>query len=93
MTKYLKSRHVPLHLNEPKAVGEEFNDFLLEIEEAGTLLNAFRESKGFSEEELGQHVGIDTETIILMESGEQPIPFILAKKFGKIFEADYHLFL
>jgi DNA-binding XRE family transcriptional regulator len=93
MSKYMRSRHIPLKLEEPKSVQEEFNDFSLEIQEAGEILRALRENRGWVEAELGEKVGLDAEHIILMESGKQPIPLVTANMFSKLFKVDYHLFL
>jgi ribosome-binding protein aMBF1 (putative translation factor) len=94
MTKYQRSRHVPLDFERSKAVTEELDDFLAEIEEAGQILKALREHKGWSVADLAKRVIlVDKEHIEKMETGEQPIPLAVAKRFGKLFHKDYHLFL
>jgi DNA-binding XRE family transcriptional regulator len=93
MSKYMRSRHVPFQVEESKEVQEEFDEFTSEIQEAGAILRALRETQGLTEAELGEKVGVDTEHIILMEKGEQPIPLITAKLLSKLFHVDHHLFL
>jgi ribosome-binding protein aMBF1 (putative translation factor) len=93
MSKYRRSRHIPLQLDESNALKEETSDFLTEIQEAGTLLKTLRESKGWTEAELGEKVGMDPEHIALMERGQQPVPFVTAQLFSKLFSTDSQLFL
>ena len=93
MSKYLRTRHVPLDESEPKAVKEEVQEFIEETKEAGELLKYYRETEGLSASELGGEVGVAAELIHQMEKGEQPITFDEAKKFGELFSVDYHVFL
>ena len=93
MSKYMRSRHVPLVLEETKAIQEAFEVFSSTVLAAGTTLQTLRESQGWTQRELGEKVGMDETHIALMEVGEQPIPIVIAKRFAEIFHIDYQRFL
>ena len=93
MTKYMRTRHVPLNVAEPKVVQEEFDDLLLGSQQTGGLLQALREGKKWSQRELGERVGLDEHYILLMEKGERPITPSFAKLFGDVFDTDYKTLL
>lgn len=93
MTKYMRMRHVPLNVSEPKVVQEEFDDLLTGAKQTGEHLQALREGKKWSQRELGERVGLDEHYIIMMEKGERPITPSFAKMFGDVFDTDYHTLL
>lgn len=96
MSKYFKNlgnTHEPLQLDESTAINEQMNTLREEQISIGKELQKMREKKGWSKEELGSKVGIDGEQVALFEKGEQPVPEVLAKDFGEIFENDFHIFL
>ncbi len=93
MSKYMRSRHVPLLLEEPKALDEGLVFFLDDVMEAGHILHEERERKGWSKEYLGNIVGLSAEQIASMENGDQPIPQGYAMLFSEIFGLSHHNFL
>jgi len=93
MSKYLRSQHIPFNLVESKALQEGIKEFDIEIHDAGQLLRHCRAIKGWSLSELGDQAGVPADLILLMENGEQPIPLTEARRFGQMFDVDYHLFL
>lgn len=93
MTKYLRTRHIPLSREEPQVVQEELHEFLYDAKQTGGLLQTLREGKNWTHRELGERVGLDEHYIILMEKGERPISPSFAKLFGDVFDTDYRSLL
>ncbi|MCC5832336.1 MAG: helix-turn-helix transcriptional regulator [Chlamydiales bacterium] len=93
MSKFLRSRHVPLVKEETEALGEEFKRFLDDVEEVGSVLRALRKKKGWSLTDLAHKAGLEKSHLEAFEKGEQPIPERLAKRFAKIFNVSIRLFL
>ena len=93
MSKFMRSRHVPLVLDEPKALNEEFENFFEGVHTVGEILRHFREEKGWSLVELGEIMELDPSQIGLMERGENLISERLAKRFAEIFHTSPYYFL
>jgi len=93
MSKFMRSRRVPLVKEEPKALVEELDLFLDDVEEAGHVLRTLREERGWSIRDLAKKVGIDADQLSAMESGHKPISERLAKHFSEIFHTHMREFL
>jgi ribosome-binding protein aMBF1 (putative translation factor) len=87
-----RAKHAPTP-KEFDEIKEGIEDFSLEVQEAGQLLRHCRETMGWSLSELGDQVNVNPDLIQMMEDGEQPIPLVEARMFGRLFNIDYHLFL
>jgi ribosome-binding protein aMBF1 (putative translation factor) len=93
MSKYTRTRHIPLNVAESQAFNEQYQDFIEETHEAGSLLRALRESRGWSQRDLSDRVGLDDQYIALLEEGERPITTSFAKMFADVFDTDYRTLL
>ncbi len=93
MSKFMRSRHIPRDVEEPKILDEELDVFLDNVEEAGHVLRTLRETRGWSLSDLGKRVGLGVDDISAMENGSQPIPQQFAKRFSEIFHTHIHNFL
>ena len=93
MSKFMRSRHVPLVKEEPKVLDEELDLFLDDVEEAGHVLRTLREARGWSLSDLANQVDLDAALISAMESGSKPISERLAKHFSEIFHTHMREFL
>jgi len=89
MTKYMRSRHVPLDLEESSAVREEIDDFLEGVREVGLSLRELREQKKWTQKELGKKIGLDETHIAMLEEGGYPIPDVIAKRLAELFKTDH----
>lgn len=89
----MRSRRVPLVKEEHKELDEEFDRFLENVKEAGTILRDLRKENGWSLSDLAQEVAVDKSHLAAFERGQQPIPEGLAKRFAEIFDVPERLFL
>lgn len=93
MTKYMKSRHIPLDKRENNSIDEGFEEFFAELFEIGSYLKTLREEKKLSEKAFCKKVGIALHHLKMIEMGVQPIFEDLAKKLGDLFNVDPKKFL
>jgi ribosome-binding protein aMBF1 (putative translation factor) len=63
------------------------------MEDAGGRLRNFREDNNFTQIQLSEKTGIPQPHISAMEKNKRPIGKETAKKFSKIFNIDYRVFL
>lgn len=92
MSKFMRSRQVPLDLDESKNINEELNDFFVDAKEAGLLLRELREKRGWTLNELCQKTGLGEDQLLGMENGFLPISENIAKRFSEIFHIPKHHF-
>lgn len=56
-------------------------------------LRGLRNREGLTQQQLGQAIGVEQSNLSKMEHGKRQVGLKIAKRIGKAFNTDYHLFV
>ena len=62
-------------------------------QKSALMVKTARLKKGFSQKKLAELIGIERTNLVHIEKARRPVGKILAKKFAKILESEYQIFL
>lgn len=99
MRAHTKKHHtrepVPFQIKKEVAVDWKiaFKETFEKISVAVVSLKGMRNREGWTQEQLGEKIGVSQANLSKMECGKRPIGKAIAHRLAEIFDTDYRIFL